>query len=100
MLYRDIAYLITTEIQKISGVQKLVSTGKQMVFVNKKDIGTQEFYLASQSGIKLELMLNMHTLDYNSQEYLEFNSKTYKIIRTYDKGEQIELKCQAYGGKF
>ncbi|MFE3978701.1 MULTISPECIES: phage head closure protein [unclassified Priestia] len=99
MLHRDIAHLLTTEIKKTNGVQNKVITSKQMVFVNKKSVGTQEFYLASQTGFTLELMLEMHTLDYNAQEYVEFNSKTYRIIRTYEKGDTIELKCQAHSGK-
>lgn len=70
--------------------------GRKTVFAKKGSIRSAEFYQASQSGYTLELMFEVYKLEYESQRYLEYQSKRYKIIRTYEKDKMVELVCQAY----
>jgi hypothetical protein len=96
LLFRDIAYLLKMGKIKEDGVQYEGVIDRQMVFVDSKSIGMQEFYLSSQSGFSLELQLVVRTIDYQNQKYIEFDNNQYQIIRTYNKGDLTELKCQLY----
>ncbi|MEH7157471.1 phage head closure protein [Neobacillus drentensis] len=70
--------------------------GRKTVFGEKYSIRSSEFYQASQSGYVLELMFQIYKLEYDSEKYLAYQSKIYKIIRTYEKNNKVELVCQAY----
>lgn len=69
---------------------------RKTIFAKKGSIKSSEFYLASQSGFSLELMFEVFSLEYHSQKFIEYQSKRYKIIRTYEKDKMTELMCQAY----
>lgn len=84
---------------KRGGVQYEDVVKREMVFVDRKSTGMQEYYLATQSGFKLEMQLECRMEDYANQEYIEYNNDRFKIIRTFDKGDTIELKCEKYNGK-
>ena len=72
-----------------------ISTEKiTKVYANKKSIRQSEFYQANATGLKPELLFEIHSIEYGDQDRLGYNSKKYDIIRTYDKGEFIELICQ------
>lgn len=66
----------------------------RMVFANKKSIRQSEFYQAMAHGLTPELMFEVNFKDYAGESKLTFNSKTYQIIRTYTKNDEIiELVC-------
>lgn len=96
MMFREVAFLLTMGIVKRGGVQYEDVVERAMIFVDKKSAGMQEFYLAQQSGNKLEMQLVARAEEYNGQEFLEFNTNQYKIVRTYDREDFIELKCELY----
>jgi SPP1 family predicted phage head-tail adaptor len=97
MLFRDVIDLITfEESTNENGFSTQTETERTTVFSNKKSVRGNEYYLASQNGIKLEAMFVVRTADYQSQRYMDFENKRYEIVRTYDKGEFIELICQAF----
>lgn len=88
--------LITENATNDNGFPILNISSRKTVFGNKKSIRSQEFYLASQSGYSLELMFVVYKAEYESQKYLEYQSKRYQIIRTFEKDKYVELMCQAY----
>lgn len=98
MLFRDAVDLLVIE-EKINtnGFPETLEKSRETVFANKKSIRSSEFYLASQNGYKLEAMFEIRTSDYQSQLILEYENKRYEIVRTYDRGEFMELTCQLYG---
>jgi SPP1 family predicted phage head-tail adaptor len=97
MLYRDVIDLLVLEdTRDADGFSILNETERTTIFANKKSIRGNEFYQASLNGITLELMFEIRSYDYDEQRYLEFENKRYEIVRTFDKGETIELSCQAY----
>lgn len=97
MLFRDVVDLVFIEEgTNENGFPVKTETGRTTVFANRKSVRGNEFYLAAQNGIHLELMFVIRTSDYQSQRYLDFENKRYEIIRTYDNGEWMELVCQLY----
>jgi SPP1 family predicted phage head-tail adaptor len=71
-------------------------TSRKTIFAKKSSIKSNEFYSAAQSGFSLEIMFEVLTLEYESEKYVEFETKLYKIIRSYEKDRITELICQAY----
>jgi SPP1 family predicted phage head-tail adaptor len=95
MLFREVVDLVSIVKGKDEdGFPADVDNIRSNIFANKKSVRSSEFYLASQSGYTLDLMFEIRSIDYESESHLEFNGKRYEIIRTYDKGEIIELVCQ------
>lgn len=100
MLFRDVIDLIfLEENENVNGFPVTSIKAKRTIFANKKSVQRNEFYLASQQGFKLSLMFEIRAIEYNSENYLLFQEKQYEIVRAYEKGELMELVCQAYGDK-
>lgn len=72
-----------------------IETVRENIYANKKSVRSSEFYQASQQGIRLSLMIEIRSIDYEEETDLKYNGRTYEIVRTYDKGEIIELICQS-----
>lgn len=102
MLYRDVINLISvTNDENEIGDPIEIETSTQ-VFANKKSIRQSEFYQAAMTGLKPELMFEVRTIDYSEQPKIEYqvgSGKTYNIIRTHSKNDEItELICSGLVG--
>jgi SPP1 family predicted phage head-tail adaptor len=96
MLFREIVNLInvTDDTNELGDAIK-VQTKRENIFADKQSVKRNEFYQAASVGLKPELTFVIRTCEYNQEPMLEFNGKTYNIIRTYEKeNECIELVCQ------
>lgn len=94
LLFRDeIALIATTSGENDIGDPVTNSTPRQ-VFANKKSIRQTEFYQAMATGLKPELMFEIRNIEYAGESQLKHEGKTYSIIRTYSKNDEIlELIC-------
>ena len=61
------------------------------VYGNKKSVRSKEFYESRLVGMKPELMFEIRTVEFDEHEKVRYNSKEYSIIRTYEKGEFMEI---------
>lgn len=62
------------------------------VLVRLGSIGQQEFYQAHAVGLKPELKCVLADyLDYEGEELAELNGQRYHILRTFRKGQELEL---------
>ena len=89
-MWRDVVKLITLTITKDAIGQEVITETYTEVFAEKNGIQRTEFFTAGQTGIKPALMFKIRELDYDGEESLEFEGVTYKIYRTYQKGEWCE----------
>ena len=95
MLFRDVIKLVSVTFVENDMGDLAPIYAKREVFADKKSVRQNEFYQAAATGLKPELMFVIRTIEYEQEPKLEFNSKTYTIIRAYDKdGELTELICQ------
>lgn len=95
MMWRDVVELISivTESQDEYG-DPIDDVTSYNVFANKKSIRQSEFYQAHAFGLKPEIMFEVRTMEYLEQPKLVHNGKTYQVIRTYSKNNEItELIC-------
>ena len=68
------------------------------LFAKKKSIRQSEFYDAANAGLKPELTFEIYSFEYNNDEKLKLEDKEYMILRTYEKGEKIELTVSTQVG--
>ena len=65
------------------------------VMACKENVSRGEFYQAGQNGIENIHLFIIHPYEYSGENYLEFEEKKYKIIRTYQKSyEELEVVCR------
>lgn len=61
------------------------------VYANKKSVKFSEFYQASATGLKPELIFQVKS--YKGETYLLYRGKQYRVIRSYEIGDSTELTC-------
>jgi SPP1 family predicted phage head-tail adaptor len=95
MLFREVIKLVSAvETANAMGDPVKVLTKSADIFADKKSIRQSEFYQAAAVGLRPELTFVIRTIEYDQEPMLEHNSKTYNIIRTYEKDDElIELVC-------
>jgi SPP1 family predicted phage head-tail adaptor len=79
-----------------NGFPVLEVLSRKQVFASKSSVKRAEFYSAAASGLSLEITFEIYTLEYNNQEYIDFEGKRFKVLRSYEKGKFIELNCQSF----
>ena len=94
MRWSDVLYLLKEITTENDMGDIITDIEKRMVYGDKKSIRQSEFYQAQATGLRPELAFEIRSIEYDDEELIEYNEKTYQIIRTYDKGEFIELICQ------
>jgi len=95
MLFREVINLVSITIVENDMGDQIETPVKRQVFADKKSVRQNEFYQAAATGLRPELMFVVRTIDYDQEPKLEFNFKTYTIIRAYEKDDEfVELVCQ------
>lgn len=95
MRFNSIINLIST-IESENPIGDTISVeSKRKVFAEKKSVRQSEFYQAAATGLKPEITFVTWKDEYKGESELEYDSKTYRIIRTFIKDEkEIELICE------
>lgn len=94
MFFSDICTLVDINETKNSYGATINSEKEKTVFCNKKSVGMNESYELSRLGFKGELKIEINKFDYSDEEFIIYNSKKYKIQRTYEREDEvIELTC-------
>ena len=87
---------VLTLIQQTRGVDDygdpVVTEVTREVFAKLGSIGQKEFYQAHAVGLQPELKFVLADyLDYSDEPMVEHEGQRYRILRTYRKGQQLEL---------
>jgi SPP1 family predicted phage head-tail adaptor len=94
-MWRDVINLVS-ETETVNNMGDSLSVEvKRQIFANKKSIRQSEFYQAAANGLKPELMFEIRYLDYQEEQKIEYNNKSYNVIRSFTKNDEIiELICE------
>lgn len=94
MYWRDVATLVAITKEPDADGYKKQQQARTEVFVDVRSAKRSEFYAARQSGTKIDLVFLVRAVDYNGEEQIEYDGKTYAVVRAYTKaGEIYELNC-------
>lgn len=66
------------------------------VYANKQSIRQSEFYQGASVGLKPELLFEIRAVEFNNEEKLRHEGKEYMIVRTFNKGETVELTVTSF----
>ena len=70
----------------------VVEETPRRVFAKLGSIGQKEFYQAQAVGLQPELKFVLADyLDYNGEQLVDYNGQRYRILRTFRKGQELEL---------
>lgn len=83
-------------IQQTQGVDDygdpVISETTREVFAKLGSIGQKEFYQAHAVGLRPELKFVLADyLDYEGETFVQHNGQRYRVLRTYRKGQELEL---------
>ncbi len=67
-----------------------LTTKKEVIGINKS-ITSQEYYESKRSDIIIDLLIKVQSFLYDGSTYVSINADIYKIERTYQIGQFIEL---------
>lgn len=71
---------------------RVVEETSRRVFAKLGSIGQKEFYQAQAVGLQPELKFVLADyLDYNGEQLVDYNGQRYRILRTFRKGQELEL---------
>lgn len=88
----SVIYLISKTYQKdVYGVDRITETSA-MRYCNVSSVTANEFFSGGELGLKPDLRFTMLNFEYNGEEIVQYNSKRYKVYRTYNgRNDTIEL---------
>jgi hypothetical protein len=65
---------------------------RREVFAKQDSIGMTEFYQAAATDYRPEFKFTLADYyDYNGETFAEYDGKIFRVMRTYRKGQEIEL---------
>jgi SPP1 family predicted phage head-tail adaptor len=95
MMWRDVVDLVSVTVSTNAIGDPVETETFREVYANKKSIRQSEHYQALATGLRPDLMFEVRAIEYTDEPRLRFNSKTYDIIRSFTKNDEIiELVCQ------
>ena len=95
----DVISLISIEIIYDEIGQPKEQEVSREVFCTVESVSQNEFYQASQAGMKPQFKITVSEFDYEGETKAEFRGKRYAIYRTYlCNDERIELYLQTKAG--
>lgn len=95
-MFKELITLIST-VESTNDMGDPIKTPvrRENIYADRKSIRQSEFYQAAVAGLKPQITFIIRTIEYNQEPLLEYNSKPFTIIRTYEKEDEfIELICQ------
>lgn len=92
-----IKLLSVTQTQDDFGVYREEITEKQ-VFCHVSSVSAAEFFDGGRNGLKPSYRMTMFFGDYDGEDMLVYNGKSYSIYRTYRQNDTLELYVEEKGG--
>ena len=87
--------VIIVNILKENGREKFVINELPVPIISVERVWKDEFYKASQQGLRPSIRIKMSSLNYNDEEELIYMDKNYTVIRVDgDNEDEIVLVCQ------
>lgn len=65
------------------------------VIARIRSVGQSEFYQAQALGQKPEVKAIIWAAEYDGQQRVEIGGRAYRINRTFQDGDRMELTCQS-----
>lgn len=89
----DIAYLVTERFVNVDKEGNPIRRREATQILCKiESVARSEYYEAATQDLKPEITMTIsHNIDYGGQKLVMYNDKLYDVLRTYWKGDTVEL---------
>ena len=96
-MFNDVA-ILTEKIYSTTTTDEygdpIVTENTSQVFVEPKSVKYTEFYAAQTAGFDPQIVFMLSDyLDYHGESFVKYQEVMYKVIRTYRKGQMLEIVC-------
>ncbi len=98
MRHKDVVKLISVTWAPDDIGNQVAKETKKEVFANMFTVSAAEYYNAALTGLRPSLMFEVYSFEYSGQTRLEYEGKTYNIIRATTAGEKTRLVCEEVAG--
>lgn len=95
MYFKEVAYLLKETITLNSKYRPVTSYQPIMFYCNEKSIGQSEYYQSAAIGLKPQIKLQAKLLDLAGITHIKYHDRIYKILRTYQIEDEIEITLTA-----
>ena len=92
-------YVISNAKTAMGGRESSIES-QRTIFAEKKSVRSTEFYQAYQSGLEVTKIFKIWAIEYDDERVLKHEEKYYTIIRTFERGDFLELTCTRRKGLF
>lgn len=93
-----ITLIASTKAQNAYGVWTDSLSGRD-VYCQVDSVTRSEFFEGGRNGLNPEYRFTMFFADYNGEQLVQYNGKTYSVYRTYHaRTDTIELYVERKGG--
>ncbi|WP_019108105.1 phage head closure protein [Peptoniphilus senegalensis] len=90
--FKDAVTLIKEDIKGIDEFgNPIIETSEREILCNRLDVYSQEFYQAANIGLKPQAKISIHAMEYDEEEKAIYKGIEYYILRTYLKGNLLEI---------
>ena len=94
MMFRDVITLVS-ESPAAHGVLDDVTETQKQVFCSVRSVGMTEAYQAMSNGLHPQFVFVLsECADYNGEKIVIYHDKRYRIIRTYQQNQGMELTVE------
>ena len=94
-----IAYLVSITTGQDEIGQTVKKESRTEVFYKPRSISSNEYFRASQSGLRPSFMVEINAFEYSDEKVIEIDGNAYDIYRTYLKNaDRLELYCSERTG--
>lgn len=69
-------------------------TTEVLLYANSLPVHSSEFYQSSKEGYIIAKVFEIHSIEFEGQKLLKYEDEIYRIKRSYDADEFIELSCE------
>ena len=95
MLFNAEVKLIATAPHSVNDIgDDIAGETARSIMADKQSIRQTEFYQAQATGLRPQLMFVVRSVEYQAEAILEHAGQRYRIIRTYERPDEMtELVC-------
>lgn len=78
-----------------AGIFETVTATTRRVFAEVRSPSSREFYTAHEQGLEPTFVFILADYaEYKGEQYVDYNGARYRVIRTYENGQKIEITVE------
>lgn len=95
----DVCTLVKVTVERSANGGHTTTKTRRELYCTRKHINQSEFFKAHQEGLRSDLCLIIYWDEYEGEQTVEYNGKSYAVYRVFERGDDMaELYCGERAG--